>query len=155
MTVAELRRLFDYDSWANDETLQALQAMTTRPEKSVRWLAHIVGTQRLWLGRLRRVERPAVVWPDLTLDQVAAELERLREAWQRYLGSLLDADLERNVSYVNSKGESWTSRTGDILLQTILHGVHHRGQIASDVRAAGRQPPYTDFIEAARRGYIG
>lgn len=31
---------------------------------------------------------------------------------------------------------------------------YHRGQIASEVRAAGREPAYTDFIHSVRQGFI-
>jgi uncharacterized damage-inducible protein DinB len=41
-----------------------------------------------------------------------------------------------------------------VLTHVVLHGAYHRGQIAADLRAAGLEPPYTDFIEAARRGEI-
>jgi hypothetical protein len=32
-----------------------------------------------------------------------------------------------------------------------MHGGYHRGQIARQLRAAGREPPYTDYIEFTRR----
>jgi uncharacterized damage-inducible protein DinB len=153
MTVAELRRLFEYDSWANCEVSRVLQALAAPPEKSVRWLAHIVGTQWLWLGRLRGAENPAIVWPELTLQQSASQLEELRAGWHDYLESLSDRDLGRQVAYVNSKAERWSNAAGDVLIHTVMHGVYHRGQIASDMRAAGQQPAYTDYIEAVRRGH--
>jgi len=42
----------------------------------------------------------------------------------------------------------------DILTHVLLHSVYHRGQIAADLRAGGAQPPYTDFIHAARQNLI-
>jgi uncharacterized damage-inducible protein DinB len=36
-----------------------------------------------------------------------------------------------------------------------MHSAYHRGQIAADMRAAGFEPVYTDFIHAVRQGYIG
>ena len=155
MKIDELRRLFDYDAWANLESLRALQSALSPPPKSVRWMAHIAGTQNLWLGRLRGDARAAIVWPDLTLAESRGEIERLRNDWRSYLLSLTEGGLSRPVSYVNSKGESWSNTVGDMLLHTVMHGGYHRGQIASDMRDAGLEPPYTDFIEAARRGHIG
>jgi uncharacterized damage-inducible protein DinB len=58
------------------------------------------------------------------------------------------------VSYVNSKGEPWTNRAEDILLHVVFHSAYHRGQIASDMRPAGLQPAYTDFIHAIRSGKL-
>jgi uncharacterized damage-inducible protein DinB len=39
-------------------------------------------------------------------------------------------------------------------MQVIMHSAYHRGQIASDMRAAGFTPAYTDFIHAIRQGFV-
>jgi uncharacterized damage-inducible protein DinB len=36
----------------------------------------------------------------------------------------------------------------------VIHSAYHRGQIAADVRAAGHEPAYTDFIHATRTGRV-
>ena len=58
------------------------------------------------------------------------------------------------ITYKNSKGEAWTSAVEDILVHVTTHSAYHRGQIAADLRAAGIQPPYTDYIHAVRQGLI-
>ncbi len=68
--------------------------------------------------------------------------------------SFLPAGLAETVVYKNSKGEPWTSTVEDILTHVLLHSAYHRGQIASQVRAGGEQPAYTDFIHAVRQGLI-
>jgi len=55
---------------------------------------------------------------------------------------------------VNSKGETWSSQVNDVLLHVITHSAYHRGQIASDMRAAGLTPAYTDFIHAIRQEIV-
>ena len=62
--------------------------------------------------------------------------------------------MSRQISYVNSKGESWSSQVDDVLLHVITHSAYHRGQIASDMRAAGLTPAYTDFIYAIRQEIV-
>ncbi len=62
--------------------------------------------------------------------------------------------MSRQISYVNSKGESWSSQVDDVLLHVITHSAYHRGQIASDMRAAGLTPTYTDFIHAIRQEIV-
>jgi uncharacterized damage-inducible protein DinB len=42
----------------------------------------------------------------------------------------------------------------EILTHVVIHSAYHRGQIASDVRAAGGVPAYTDYIHAVRQGLI-
>jgi uncharacterized damage-inducible protein DinB len=39
-------------------------------------------------------------------------------------------------------------------MHVVLHGGYHRGQIASELRAAGFTPAYTDYVEAVRRNLI-
>jgi uncharacterized damage-inducible protein DinB len=66
-----------------------------------------------------------------------------------------EEDLADGVAYRNSKGEFWTSSVGDILTHVLLHAHYHRGQIAASQREAGGEPAYTDFIHAARSGFLG
>lgn len=143
-----IERLFDYNAWANREEVQHLRSLRNSPEKAIKLLAHIIGTEWLFLGRLRRDPKPAIVWPDLTLDQCAAQIEKLAAAWP--------AEFDRSdvVEYMNSKGEKWTSRADDILMHVILHGAYHRGQIATIVRGSGETPAYTDYIHCVRQGFI-
>jgi uncharacterized damage-inducible protein DinB len=142
-----LKRLFDYDDWANREEVRHFRSLPAPPQKAIRILAHIVGTEWLWLGRLRG-ERPREVWPDLTLDQIVEQIDRLHKEWPREFG--------RNdaVEYVNSKGERWSSRADDILMHVIIHGGYHRGQIATLVRQSGETPAYTDYIHCVRSGLL-
>ena len=149
-----LRRLFQYDDWANREVLAALQASGSPPVRSIQLLSHILSAERLWLERLLQQKQSTAVWPDLTLQQCATQAADLAVLWKNYLSSLTEAGLAATISYKNSKGESWTSRTEDVLLHVVTHSAHHRGQIATDVRAAGFTPAYTDFIHAVRQGFV-
>jgi uncharacterized damage-inducible protein DinB len=153
MLSLDLKRLLAYDDWANRETLASLEAIDSPPPGSVKLLGHIVGAEQLWYGRLRG-DKPGPVWPALSLAECRATLDELSRLWADYLDALAPADLGRAVAYVNSKGEPWTSRVGDILTHVVLHSSHHRGQIASDIRAAGHAPPYTDYIHAVRQGFL-
>lgn len=64
------------------------------------------------------------------------------------------SQLSQAVSYKNSKGELWTSTVQDVLTHVLMHSAYHRGQIASQMRANGQTPAYTDFIHAVRQGLI-
>jgi uncharacterized damage-inducible protein DinB len=151
--IGHLRRLLLYDVWANRETLRSL-AEQSAPPKSLRWLAHILGAERLWIARILSETSSLAVWPDLTLDQCAAHLHDLSGFWPRYMAELEPERLSDEISYVNSKGEPWTSTIADILTHVTMHSTYHRGQIASDMRAAGQVPAYTDYIHAVRTGGI-
>jgi len=149
-----LRRQFAYDAWANREVLAEL-SMSPDPEgKPLQLLAHILTAERLWLERIRKQPQSLSVWPDFSIDQCAAQINDLARLWREFFEQLSRADLSENVTYKNSKGEPWTSTVEDVLTHVLLHSAYHRGQIASQVRAAGETPAYTDFIHAARQGLI-
>lgn len=145
-------RMLRYDGWANRETLASLLRVPV--PAGIRWLAHIAGAERLWLGRLTGVPSDLAVWPELSGDEIARELSALDQAWPAYLGGLEGEDLTDSVGYRNSLGEFWTSSADDILTHVVAHSAYHRGQIASAVRQAGGEPAYTDFIHAVRQGLV-
>jgi uncharacterized damage-inducible protein DinB len=152
--MTEARRLFAYDAWANREALASLRAADEPLPRSLRWLAHVVGSERLWLCRLRGEPPVMAVWPELSLDQCAAWFEEIPQLWTAHLEVLDAARLDETIAYTNSLGEPWSSRIGDVLHHVVAHSAYHRGQIASDVRAAGHTPAYTDFIHAVRQGHV-
>lgn len=149
-----LRRLFAYDDWANREVLAALRSAPNLPPRSLKLIAHILSAEGLWLTRLKRQKPALPVWPELSLTQCEAEADPLDISWRSYLEECKEAGLLHQISYVNSKGESWSSRVDDVLLHVITHSAYHRGQIASDMRAAGLTPAYTDFIHAIRQDLV-
>ena len=141
------RRLFAYNDWANREEVAHLRAIAVPPARALRLLAHLIGTEWLWLARLRGEAAPMAVWPELSLDRIAAQLDPLREAWREYLAT---ADDDAAIRYTNSKGEAWTSLAGDVLTHVAMHGAYHRGQIATVLRDGGEEPAYTDYIHCTR-----
>jgi uncharacterized damage-inducible protein DinB len=153
--IHHLQRLFLYDDWANREVLNALQGTPTPPARSQTLLAHIVAAEKLWLERLQVQKQTHAVWPQFTLAQCQTEIAELRGLWAKYLADLSEAGLPVELTYKNTKGESFTSLRQDILLHVVTHSAYHRGQIAADMRAAGFTPAYTDFIHAVRQGFLG
>ena len=146
-----LGRLLRYDVWANRETLRSLKQGA--PPRSLSWMAHIVGAECLWMARLRQHEQTLPVWPELDVEACSQRLDELSQLWPEYVDGTRDS-LEEEVSYTNSKGEAWTSTVEEILTHVVVHSAYHRGQIASDVRAGGGVPAYTDYIHAVRQGLI-
>ena len=134
------------------ETLSSLR-VGTPPPRSLKWMAHIVGAECLWLARLRGEPTPLPVWPELEVESCAKLLQELSRRWPAYLEDSGEG-LGDSVSYTNSKGESWTSTVEEILTHVTIHSAYHRGQIASDLRAAGMVPASTDYIHAVRQGHI-
>ena len=58
----------------------------------------------------------------------------------------ISAHLNEKVDYSNSKGVVFSNDVVDILQHLIIHGQHHRAQIALLLRQNGIEPPTTDYI---------
>jgi len=69
-----LLRFFEFDAWANRETLRSLEAMTNPPERAVALIAHIAAPQRVWLERALSLPQSVAVWPEWSLSETAKEL---------------------------------------------------------------------------------
>jgi len=151
--MSDFARLFAYDAWAN-RTAAAAVRTGGAPAAALRVLGHVVGAERLWLARLEGTAAPLAVWPALSVAQCETECAVLAEAWRAFLAAADPGRLGDRIAYVNSRGEQWRSPVADVLLHVIVHSGYHRGQIASHLRAAGAEPPYTDFIHATRTGIV-
>jgi uncharacterized damage-inducible protein DinB len=149
-----LRRQFAYDAWANRKVLANLTASARPAARPRQLLAHILSAERLWLERIRNQPQSLPVWPDLSLEQCEVQVVEVARLCLEYLAQLAAPGLSEKVAYKNSKGEPWISTVEDILTHVVLHSAYHRGQIASQVRAGGEQPAYTDFIHAVRQGLM-
>ncbi len=140
-----------HSRWADNAVADTLRSMPTLPDDALRLFAHVAAAERLYLARMNGEDPwPQDFWPQLSLDQ--AEHMAL-EAGDALIAFVLDRDepaLRAAVRYRNSGGTYFDTPLCQLLTHIALHGEHHRGQIARLVRAAGGEPPVTDFIAFAR-----
>jgi uncharacterized damage-inducible protein DinB len=148
--IPHFQRQFAYNGWANEQALEVLKAATP-PPRALRFMAHVVAAEWLWLGRLKQWKQAFPVWPEWTAAECEAQGGKLPPLWQEYVRGTRPAGLDLTVSYTNSKGEEWSNTVGDILTHVLLHSAYHRGQIATEMRAAGLTPAHTDYIHAVRQ----
>jgi uncharacterized damage-inducible protein DinB len=150
--IEHFNRLFSYDAWANREVLAGLRAAPTPPARPLKFIAHILAAERVWMERLEGRKQTVPVWPEFTIEECARHVDELSELWRTYLEACSEADLAKSIAYKNSIGEAWSNRKDDILMHVVMHAAYHRGQIAADMRSAGLKPAYTDFIHSIRQG---
>ena len=144
-----LSRLIAHMRWADRVVADALQL---EPEaESVRLFAHIAAVEHLWYSRIFGRSPAHDVWPALSVAESRALADEHAALFEALLRDADDAALGRVISYRNSAGRDYENTVADIVIHTAVHGEHHRGQIARMLRAAGREPPYTDYIQFARR----
>ena len=145
-----LAQLYEHNWWAHDAVLSELRREAPDPD-TLRLFAHIIAAEHLWLSRIDMAKPQVGVWPSLSLEEIAA----LDSDNRRRIRALLrrpDDSRAQSIRYRNSAGNEFENTVGDILTHVAMHGHYHRGQIARAMRAAGRDPVYTDFIGFVRKG---
>lgn len=148
-----LRRQFAYNAWANREVLATIQKNGSS-ERPMQLMSHILAAERVWLERLKQLPQSVPVWPNPDFRQCEADAADLARLWHDYLDLATAGDVSQEISYKNSKGETWSSTIADILTHVMMHSAYHRGQIASHMRENGKTPAYTDYIHAVRQGFV-
>lgn len=145
---SQLSQLFRYDAWTNRKAADVLGSHpANQMDSSIRLFAHIRAAQQIWHARITGSETGGIaLWPnDSTLSSDAEILQDMHTDWIRLLDDNRE-DLDQPVIYQNSSGTSFNTPLAGIMHHLVIHGQHHRAQIASKLSAAGITPPGTDFI---------
>ncbi|MEX0720484.1 MAG: DinB family protein [Balneolaceae bacterium] len=139
----DLNQLILYDDWANQRVYSVLEKLpeSTPRTKIFGLFAHLLSTQKVWYNRIKSADEKAEIWPELSLIEMA----KLMSENPKKLKSLISKKHEE-VSYLNSSGNRFQNTIEEILFHLIIHGQHHRAQIAILLRQAGTTPPATDYI---------
>ena len=151
-----LLRLVAHMRWADIQFADALERIPsthddTASADAVRLFAHIASVEHLWYSRILGQKPEHAVWPSLDVSQSRALAARHADLFEQLVTNADDQSLARTVTYRNSAGNDYRSPVGEIVTHVAMHGSHHRGQIARLLRQAGREPPYTDYIQFSRR----
>ena len=144
-----ISRLFEYDFWASNQIMNVLDENVDPEEMEL--LVHVGAAQEAWLGRLSG-KSPVVLheMKHCTHQELYDYLKKQHEDWKHYLAGLTESRLEEVFNYKDLRGNTHTSSLADVLHHIIIHGQHHRAQIASSLRKKGGSPPSTDFITFTR-----
>ena len=142
--LAHLVELRHHGEWADRRLLDAVRSADA--PLAVRELAHIRGTQELWLSRIEQRASTLPVWPDLSVEALALTGTTVDAAWRKFLAGLRDDALSRPIAYTSIAGDPFTTPLSEIVLHTMLHGQYHRGKANAALRAAGSAPVSADYI---------
>lgn len=157
MTVADLQNFYDYGDWANRKLLAVVSRLSedefTRPVGgsygSVRnTLVHMMNAEWGWLDRCGGKKRGSRLDPNdyPTVESVVATWTDVASAVREFFSSLKDDDLERSISYAIEGVAEGSKTVGELMQHAIVHGIHHRGQVALLVRELGHAPGNFDLL---------
>jgi len=136
--------LFAYNRHCNQQLAAAMAAPGVKPdERSLALFSHVLNAHQIWNQRILGQSITCGVWD---IRPAASFAEADRRNYEETAGILTSDDLERIVSYRNTRGDAFSNRLADILFHIVNHSTYHRGQIATLFRQHGMNPTPTDYI---------
>lgn len=154
-----LVRLFEYSDWANAQVLSAAAGLSDEqldrpleigpgPGTLRRVLMHTWAGEDMWLRRWQgEIEAK---WPAeserLSVAQLRDRFEATRARRGPFIAGLEDAAVARVQDYRDSRGSLFRATLADMLMQGILHSVHHRAQATNAIRRLGGAAPEMDYM---------
>ncbi|MGQ0648580.1 MAG: DinB family protein [Gemmatimonadaceae bacterium] len=149
-SVSIIRSLFAHAAWANSTVISGIRSTPGSDAHALEQLAHVLAAERVWLTRILGQPQTIAVWPALSVDQCEALARENERSFASLIDDATETSLERDVTYTNSAGRTFTNRMLDILLHVAMHGAYHRGMTSILTRRSGGTPAPTDFIAFLR-----
>lgn len=110
--------------------------------RTVSLFSHVINAHQIWNARILG-GKPLGVHQLHSLE----DCKRLdHQNFKDTLEILDKVDLQKNINYTNSKGKNFSNSVQEILFHISNHSTHHKGQLISDLRSCGMEPPVTDYI---------
>ena len=157
MTVQDLKAFYEYNYWANKKILPVISQLTTEEfTRSVaggygsirNTMVHVLSTEWGWLDRCGGHKRGASLSSDdyPTIEPLLEDWKKVEGYIHDFLSQLDDEDLKNQVEYLGKGDEKRSMPLGELLHHSIIHGAHHRGQIAVLLRELGYNPGSFDIL---------
>ncbi|MBP2113285.1 DinB family protein [Paenibacillus silagei] len=145
-------RMMDHLYWADGRILDALEASHTKDAELLKLVRHVAVAEQVWLSRLQGKDSTQyALWEEAEgLTAIRQLFEANAEQYHSYLEELGESALDQMISYSSQNGRSFQTSIRDILLQVLLHGQYHRGQINRALRMEGAEPAPVDYITFSR-----
>jgi len=136
--------LFEYNHHFNQQLATVFNELPSQTsEKSVKLYNHVLNAHQVWNSRIRKDQKVFGVWD---IHPIADLKEIDHTNLINSMRILDESDLGHTISYINSRGDAYTSSVRDILFHVINHSTYHRGQIAMEFKQQGIAPLITDYI---------
>ncbi len=147
-----IKCMMDHLYWADERILEALEESETKNKELLKLVRHVAVAERVWLSRLQgKGSSQFSLWEEEeNLSAIRTMFEENAEQYRVYIEGLAELELDEMIDYANQSGASFRTSVRDILLQVLLHGQYHRGQINRALRIESAEPAQIDYITFAR-----
>ncbi|TVQ00363.1 MAG: hypothetical protein EA359_15910 [Balneolaceae bacterium] len=149
----KLQQLFQFDFWCSRRLADIFMEHAPFKEQSacVAFQSHIINAQKIWYSRVVEYSADAGldIWTEYDVQDLKPKAKKAAQMWIDLVGDH-DVNLDAIIEYNNSKGMEYRNSIWQICNHLIIHGQHHRAQIAIFLRNSNIEPPMIDFINYAR-----
>lgn len=159
--IEPIRTLFNYSDRANGQLIEASSRLTDDQldrafpmgRGSLRkTLLHIWAGEHV--GLLRWKGQADTPWPDENVPTpvtvIARDLNQTSTDRDVFLGSLDESILRQLTRYLDSVAGYFQATLTDMILQGLVHSIHHRAQAVNMLRQLGIEPPEVDYMTTVR-----
>ena len=146
--ISFFKEIFEYHHHFNQKLSEEVEKhIGDLPNRSHPLFCHILNAHEIWNARI--MGENAVSVNDLHGFEKCRMMDTLN--FKKTLNILENNDLNKIISYKNSKGEPFSNSIRNILFHVSNHSTHHKGQIISDFRQKGINPIVTDYLFYKRK----
>lgn len=138
-------KLYQYNQWANQRVLGALDKQQVDDEKILTIMSHVVSALFIWLSRIEGKSPAAYpLWKQYSRTELLKMNEEITQRWIKFVENT--DDFNRELVYNNYLGDPYKNNVEQIMIHLVNHSTYHRGQVALLMRQNGFEPINTDFI---------
>jgi uncharacterized damage-inducible protein DinB len=115
------RTLFSYDEWAISRSLGSIDGSSESKAKLL--LSHILLAEKIWLTRPNGEDSSAIpTFQEFQIDECQKMAAELHRGYLEFIDSLSEADLDRSITYKNTKSDEFSTPIREVLTHVGLHG---------------------------------
>ena len=136
-----LQNLYDYNYWANKHYLAVAESLTEEQlfrKQGHSWdsvhavLVHMMNSERMWPQRWRGEQASFLDPKDFaSIASVRVYWVDIEKNMRTFIAGQTEESLQRDVTYTNPKGETFTLPLWQMAVQPPNHNTHHRGELAA------------------------
>ena len=152
-----LTHLYEYNYWANKRYLAVAETLSTEQllrEQGHSWdsvhavFVHMMGSERMWMTRWQGQQG------EFLDPRGFPTVASIRDYWadvgksiRAFLARQTESSLQRDITYTNPKGETFTLPLWQMVVQPPNHNTHHRGELAAMFALMGIAHPEEEIIQ--------
>lgn len=138
-----LENLLKYTAIADRKVIEVFKINPDYGDRALFLFSHVLNAQHIWASRIvytvplyERMQIHSIDQLDTISEKNTADLKHIFDTLH----------LSHQIHYSNSDGSKFDNTVEEILFHVINHSTYHRGQIATQLKQNGINPPVTDFI---------